>query len=221
MTRGALIVFLKVPKAGRVKTRLGRDIGMGRAAALFRHMIAATLAEAAKGRWRKIIAIDPPTEVFGWRAVWPAGFERLAQGRGSLGERMKAAMGAVPKGPVVIIGADAPGLQAGHIARAFAALGRADAVFGPAEDGGYWLIGLARRRPAPELFADVRWSSPHALADTLAGLPPGFRTVFLPILRDLDDADDLAMMGPLLRSASGRFVEARGRGVEPARLADP
>ncbi len=201
MMRGTLIVFLKTPKAGRVKTRLGRDIGMGRAAALFRHMIAATLAEAGKGRWRKIIAIDPPSDLSGLRGVWPVGFERLAQSRGSLGERMKTAMRAAPSGPVVVIGADAPGLRAAHIRRAFVALGHGDAVFGPAEDGGYWLIGLARRRPAPKLFADVRWSSPHALADTLAGLPPGFRTAFLPTLRDLDEAADLKAIGPLLRSA--------------------
>jgi hypothetical protein len=203
MTRGALIVFMKAAKAGRVKTRLGRGIGMGRAAALFRHMSAATLAEAGKGSWRKIIAVDPPGEVLRWRGGWPADFERLAQSRGDLGERMKAAMRAVHGGPVVIIGADAPGLRARHIRGAFAALGRADAVFGPADDGGYWLIGLARRRRAPELFANVRWSSRHALADTIASLPTAFTTAFLPTLQDIDEPNDLALAGPLLRSARG------------------
>lgn len=202
MTRGALIVFLKAAKAGRVKTRLGRAIGMGRAAALFRHMSAATLAEAGKGSWRKIIAVDPPGDALRWRG-WPQDFERLAQSRGDLGARMKTAMRAVPGGPVIIIGADAPALRARHIRRAFAALGSADAVFGPASDGGYWLIGLARRRAAPDLFANVRWSSRHALADTVASLPPTFTTEYLPILRDIDEPDDLAAAGPLLRSARG------------------
>lgn len=201
MTNGALIIFLKAPKAGRVKTRLGRDIGMGRAAALFRQMSAATLAEAGKGPWRKIIAVDPPSEVFGWRTLWPTAFERLAQSRGLLGARMNAAIKAVPKGPVVIIGADAPGLRARHIRQAFAALGRADAAFGPADDGGYWLIGLARRRSAPRLFENVRWSSRHALADSRASLPEDFRIAFLPTLKDVDDAADLVAAGPLLRSA--------------------
>lgn len=202
MTRGALIVFLKAAKAGRVKTRLGRAIGIGRAAALFRHMSAATLAEAGKGPWRKIIAVDPPGEVLHWRG-WPHDFERLAQSRGDLGARMKAAMCAVPGGPVVIVGADAPAMRARHIREAFAALGSADAVFGPASDGGYWLIGLARRRSAPHLFANVRWSSRHALADTIASLPPAFTTEYLSTLRDIDEPDDLAAAGPLLRSARG------------------
>lgn len=202
MTRGVLIVFLKAAKAGRVKTRLGRTIGMGRAAALFRHMCAATLAEASKGGWRKIIAVDPPGETLSWRG-WPQDFERIAQSRGDLGARMKAAMRAVPAGPVVIIGADAPALRARHIRAAFAALGSADAVFGPASDGGYWLIGLARRRAAPNMFANVRWSSQHALADTVASLPADFTTAYLPTLRDIDEADDLAAAGPLQRSPRG------------------
>lgn len=201
MNTGVLIVFLKAPRAGRVKTRLGRKVGMGRAAALFRHMSAATLAQAGKGPWRKVIAVDPPADRLAWRCLWPREFERLAQANGDLGERMKAAMRALPGGPVVIIGADAPAVRARHIRDAFAALGRADAVFGPADDGGYWLIGLARRRRAPDLFANVRWSSPQTLADTLASIPPTFSVALLPTLKDIDEPEDLAASGPLLRSA--------------------
>lgn len=203
MMQGSLIVFLKAPKAGRVKTRLGREIGMGRAACLFRLMSAATLEEARRGPWRKIIAVDPPGALFGWRALWPSAFGRMVQSPGDLGARMKAAFNAAPKGPVVIIGADAPGMRAAHLRAAFEALGRADAVFGPALDGGYWLIGLARRRPAPGLFQNVRWSSSHALADTLASLPKSYTVDYLPALRDLDNAEDLRALGPLLRSKRG------------------
>lgn len=201
MTTGTLIVFLKTPKAGRVKTRLGREIGVGRAAALFRQMVSMTLAQAANGPWRKIIAVDPPGDIENWRRAWPRCFELVAQSNGILGERMKSAMRSAPKGPVVIIGADAPSLRAAHIRQSFNQLGSADAVFGPAADGGYWLIGLARRRPAPALFSNVRWSSSFALADTIDSLPATFRTAFLTTLRDLDDARDLAMAPPLLRSA--------------------
>lgn len=200
MRTGALIVFLKTPKAGRAKTRLGAEIGMGRAAILYRQMIARTLAEAGGGGWRKIIAVDPPSDIYAWRGLWPAGFERIAQSRGTLGERMTAAMRAVSAGPVIIIGADAPGLRTRHIRRAFAALGRADAVFGPAADGGYWLVGLARRRSAPALFQNVRWSSEYALSDTLAGLPSIFQTEFLEPLCDVDSLADLKACAPLLRS---------------------
>ena len=97
----------------------------------------------------------------------------------------------MPPGPVVIIGADIPGILPRHLEDAFAALGRADVAVGPAPDGGYWLIGLARRRAVPPgLFRDVRWSSPHALEDTLATLP-GHRIATVATLRDVDCGDDL------------------------------
>jgi rSAM/selenodomain-associated transferase 1 len=200
MMRGTLIVFLKSPRAGRVKTRLGREVGMGRAAMLFRRMTEITLRETRNGSWRTVLAIEPPAELHANASLWGYNCPRVAQAPGDLGARMAAAMRAVAAGPVVIIGADAPGLRARRIADAFAALGSADAVFGPAEDGGYWLIGLARRRPAPRLFDGVRWSSSHALADSIASLPPSFATAFLPVLRDIDDAKDLRAHGPLLLS---------------------
>lgn len=201
MSKGTLIIFVKAPLAGRVKTRLGRDIGMGRAAVLFRHLTKRVLDEAEKGPWRAILAIDPLSELHSNFPAWSQSCERVAQTPGDLGARMKSAMAAVPCGPVVIVGADAPGLRAGHVREAFHALGRADAVFGPAEDGGYWLAGLARRRAAPRLFENVRWSSRHALADTVRSLPANFRIRYLSELRDVDDAADLRIAGPILRSA--------------------
>ena len=98
----------------------------------------------------------------------------------------------LPPGPVVIIGADIPGVTRTDIDAAFRALGDADAVFGPAEDGGYWLIGLARgRRTAPAgLFNNVRWSTVHALADTKASLGDA-RIAHVRTLRDVDTAEDL------------------------------
>jgi glycosyltransferase A (GT-A) superfamily protein (DUF2064 family) len=90
----------------------------------------------------------------------------------------------------VLVGSDIPGLSRADLAAAFRALGRADAVFGPAEDGGYWLVGFGPRRPA-QPFADVRWSTRHALADTLANFA-GRRIALLRSLRDVDTAADLA-----------------------------
>ncbi|HXI86863.1 MAG TPA: TIGR04282 family arsenosugar biosynthesis glycosyltransferase [Parvularculaceae bacterium] len=201
MTRGTLIVFVKAPLAGRVKTRLAREIGIGRAAVLFRRMCERTIGEAAKGGWRNILAVDPPAALHAEFPVWPRHFERMAQVAGDLGGRMSAAIASVESGPVVVIGADAPGLRAAHLHDAFSMLGRADAVFGPAEDGGYWLIGLARRKPAPDLFKNVRWSSRDALADTIASLPRDFHVDYLPVLRDIDAAADLDAVGPILLSA--------------------
>lgn len=194
--RGTVFVFVKAPRAGAVKTRLGAKIGMGRAAALFRIMTARTIAEAQKGPWRTVLAVDPPAAVSGWNALWSRGLARMAQGSGDLGARMARAFNSVPRGPAVIIGADAPELRARHIREAFRALGCADAAFGPAEDGGYWLIGLARRRAAPRLFNGVRWSTKHALDDTIKSMPAAFRIARLEALCDVDRVSDLAVLGP-------------------------
>ena len=95
-----------------------------------------------------------------------------------------------PPGPVVIVGSDIPGIRPAHVARAFRALGRADWVVGPAEDGGYWLIGARRRPSYRDPFAGVRWSSEHTLADTVANLT-GARIAFLEVLSDIDTGADL------------------------------
>jgi hypothetical protein len=94
------------------------------------------------------------------------------------------------QGPTCIIGADIPGIEAPHIAQAFKALGDHDAVFGPAPDGGYWLVGL-KHAPKPGLFANVRWSTEHALADSRATLPDA-RIATIATLADVDTAADLA-----------------------------
>jgi len=193
---GTLIIFVKAPVAGRVKTRLGADIGMARAATLFRLLTAQTIAEATKGPWRTMIAVDPPAAADKFCALWPKRFDRLMQSQGDLGRRMADAFQRAPAGPKIIIGADAPAVRASHIRAAFKALAGHDAVFGPATDGGYWLIGLAGRRRAADLFNGVRWSSDSALADTIKSLPASFRVATLGMLRDLDDGEDLKALGP-------------------------
>ena len=100
-------------------------------------------------------------------------------------------MRTLPPGPACIVGGDIPGIGRPHVARAFAALGGHDAVFGPAPDGGFWLVGLKRSAPPPAtLFRGVRWSGPHALADSMATLP-GARIALVDTLRDVDTAADL------------------------------
>lgn len=191
---GTAFIFVKAPQAGRVKTRLGREIGMARAAALFRIMMKKTLTETISGPWRTVLAVDPPSALRGWEIYWPSAIPRVSQGPGNLGDRMARMIKWAPPGPVIIIGADAPQMRTRHIRKAFSALARKDAVFGPADDGGYWLIGLSRRRAAPHLFKSVRWSSPHALEDTLKNLPDSFSVQFLESLRDVDEAADLEIM---------------------------
>jgi hypothetical protein len=122
--------------------------------------------------------------------VWPGTWRQIGQGTGDLGERMGRVMRALPPGPAVIIGTDVPDIRPDHVARAFRALGRHDAVFGPAADGGYWLVGLRRRPRVPEIFEGVRWSTEFALADTLANA----LTLDVALLDVLDDVDDGAAL---------------------------
>ena len=196
--RPTLVVFVKEPRLGRVKTRLARDIGAVEAAWWFRHQSARLIARLGRDRrWRTVLAVTPDAE--GMRSrVWPP-LPRAPQGRGDLGRRMTRFLCAEPgtrvrPGPVAVIGSDLPELRAHHVAAAFRLLRRHDAVLGPATDGGYWLIGLGNRRAVPrDLLEGVRWSTEHALADTLARLRH-LDVALAATLRDVDTAEDL--LGP-------------------------
>ena len=188
--RRILVVMVKEPRPGRVKTRLGREIGMVSAAWWFRHQVARLLRRLDDPRWQIILAVSPDHEGRQSR-IWPAHLPRVAQGPGDLGDRMGRLLRGMPPGPVCIIGADVPGIMPAHIARAFKSLGAHDAVFGPAHDGGYWLIGLKRSGAIPAtLFQGVRWSGEHALIDTIASLG-GLRVALTDRLNDVDTAADL------------------------------
>lgn len=189
--RPTLIVMLKEPRAGRVKTRLGRDIGATAAAWWMRHQTRRLLLRLRDPRWRLVLAVAPDRAALHSRA-WPADLCRVPQGRGDLGRRMRRALQWPARGPVCLIGGDIPAVRRGHIAAAFACLGDHQAVFGPATDGGYWLIGLAQPRRVPRGFLQgVRWSGPHALADTKASAA-NLRIALTATLADVDTVADLA-----------------------------
>lgn len=196
-----LVVMVKEPRPGRVKTRLGRDIGMIPAAQWYRRQALGLIARLRDPRWRIVLSVSPDAEAMRSR-IWPNDLPRLGQGPGGLGPRMARALRAGGRqGPVCLIGSDIPGVNRRHIARAFTRLGDHDAVFGPAEDGGFWLVGLSPLRRLPRgLFYGVRWSGPHALTDTLATLP-GRRIALADTLWDVDDGADLdrASQSPVRR----------------------
>jgi rSAM/selenodomain-associated transferase 1 len=194
MPRGHLVVMVRAPRLGAVKRRLARDLGDLAAWRFYRMTAGRLLRElGADPRWRTWLAVTPDRAARGGQGLWPGRHTLIAQGPGDLGVRMGRLLRALPPGPAVIVGSDIPGLRADHVARAFRALGGHDWVFGPAGDGGYWLIGARRRRPPRETFAHVRWSSPHALADTRANLK-GARIATLEELADVDTGDDLARL---------------------------
>lgn len=211
-----LVAFVKAPRLGRVKTRLAADIGIVAAWTFYRRTTAAILHRlAGQGRWRTWLAITPDAAVAA-PGLWPPilrppslcpsspgpnAWRMIGQGTGDLGRRMARVMGDLPPGPVIIIGTDVPDIRPGHIARGFRALGRHDAVLGPAADGGYWLVGLRRRPRLPEIFQGVRWSTEFALADTLANA----RALDVALLDVLEDVDDGAGWERWLRAeAAGR-----------------
>ncbi|HXZ03028.1 MAG TPA: TIGR04282 family arsenosugar biosynthesis glycosyltransferase [Stellaceae bacterium] len=202
--RRHVVVFLRAPRLG-VKSRLAAGIG-GLSALRFYRETSARLLRLLAGdrRWRLELWVTPDRAA---RARWPVHAPRRGQGGGDLGRRMARVFALLPPGPAVIVGSDIPALRPAHVAAAFGVLGRAEAVFGPAADGGYWLVGLRRRPRVPRgLFERVRWSSPQALADTLAGLPRGMSVALLETLADVDDAADYARWRGAAQSvvASGR-----------------
>lgn len=187
-----LVIFAKAPGLGRAKRRLGREIGALEAARFYRRTLERTIAACGRNRrWKTWLWITPDKETD--HPAWNASSRRLArvgQGSGDLGARMARPFRMLPPGPVVLIGSDIPTVSPTIIAAAFHALGTHDLVFGPAVDGGFWLIGAKRVRPWPyDLFKDVRWSTGHALADTRANVAGPLSVGFVDTLEDIDDAD--------------------------------
>jgi rSAM/selenodomain-associated transferase 1 len=184
--RRHLAIFARSPRLGRVKSRLAEQVGPFEALRLHRLIPMDVNEKVARSpRWRCWIWVTPEP------AVWPRGIPRRLQAKGDLAERMADAVRSLPAGPVVLVGTDIPDLDVDNVTRAFAALQCNDAVFGPAEDNGYWLVVLRRRPQFPHLFDGIRWSSEHALADTVANLWPGRRYALVDTLADVNDVAGL------------------------------
>jgi hypothetical protein len=189
--RPRLVVFVRAPLLGTVKRRLATGIGAAAARDFYAAASRALLRRVGRdARWRTELWVTPDLYAVSGR-FWDPALPRAPQGSGDLARRMTRAFLAGGAGPALIVGSDIPDIAPRHVAAAFRALGAADAVFGPAADGGYWLVGLRQGALARGLFDGVRWSSEHALADTLANLR-GKRVAMLETLSDIDDAADLA-----------------------------
>ena len=182
-----LVVFAKEPRIGKVKSRLATDIGSVSAWAFYQQNLTQILRKLETSQhWRCWIAITPDRALLIPR-ILSKKWSQIGQRNGGLGQRMRRVMKIMPPGPVVIIGTDIPEISPRHIMKAFKALGRNDVVFGPADDGGYWLVGLKRRPKLINLFQNVRWSTEHALSDTQSNIPSGQKIALLETLEDIDD----------------------------------
>lgn len=203
------IVFARAPRLGAVKRRLARDVG-DRAALRFHRATLETLlrALARDRRFSTVLALTPDQA----RLRLPARVARISQGAGDLGQRMARVFRRFPRRRVALVGCDIPGVGAGDLRAALRVLGRSPSVFGPAKDGGYWLVGMGYHRPAHP-FAAVRWSGKHALSDTKRNFRC-HKPALLRRLRDVDRACDLRAAG---YSAAGFRCSCK-RGISSTRL---
>ena len=189
-------MFAKAPVPGRVKTRLAEELGAIRAAEVYRQIGRRVVTQLSGGAYRMVIYFDPPgsePEINAW--LGDLEHERLQQPAGDLGSRLTQGFrwGFAEGRSVCVVGTDIPGLDRQPVEDAFAILsspGGPDLVVGPALDGGYYLLGL--RRPAPELFRDIPWSTGDVLEATMARAKRlGLTVHSLSALADVDRPEDL------------------------------
>ena len=166
LARPLVILMVRAPVAGAIKTRLAADIGSAEALRFYRGTTASIIRRLGNDpRWRMVLAVTPDRHCCA--RFWPTGMERLPQRQGSLGRRMLRLLGSPAGQAAVLIGSDIPDIRASDIADALRKVGRTKLVFGPSKDGGFWLIGRSAWPLPRKLFDDVRFSTEHALADAL------------------------------------------------------
>jgi rSAM/selenodomain-associated transferase 1 len=195
--RGCVCVFAKPPRPGEAKTRLTPELGDAGAAALARAFFVDTWETVSRLSWAEAVLATTDVADSEWsfldRArVWP-------QGDGSLGHRLaRVLQRALHQFPFAIaVGTDSPGLPTALLEAAAVALRESDAVLGPSDDGGFYLIGL--RRCPVDLLTDLPWSAPDTFASTLRRLHSrGLDTTVLQPRFDVDRPDDLRRLRRLI-----------------------
>ena len=192
--KNTLIIFARYPRAGEVKTRLGAEIGMEKAAEVYRQLAEGTFAIAGElaGMVRSCLFYEPSASIHEMRKWVGDGLELFPQEGEDLGERMRNVFRKVfdeGANASLIVGTDIPDLDAGLVRKGFEHLEREPVVVGPSVDGGYYLLGM--QKGVGDLFSGVRWSSQHVLADTLARVSNlGLSCGLLPELADIDTKED-------------------------------
>jgi rSAM/selenodomain-associated transferase 1 len=194
--KDSLIIFMKNPSLGKVKTRLAADIGDDKALEVYQSLLTKCRQECLKVETNRFLYyhefVDDHDE---WSQLF---FQKRKQSKGNLGEKMKSAFADVqsPNGPnpTVIIGTDCYDLDHEMISLAFKALRMTDVVLGPANDGGYYLLGC--RHFVPELFEQIDWSTDQVLQQTVMKVNQlGLNYFLLEERIDLDTFDDLKASG--------------------------
>lgn len=189
-----LIIFIKNPEIGKVKTRLAAGIGNEKALEVYQQLLRITHYQTQPLPCIKHVCYsDHVDENDNWDK---ADYHKHVQSNGDLGSRMLGAFqGVFDRGAekMVIIGSDCPEITTKIINEAFSKLDNYDVVIGPAKDGGYYLLGM--KCPLPMLFKNKEWSSDSVFADTVLDLiDMGLNHYRLPELSDLDTIYDLPLL---------------------------
>jgi rSAM/selenodomain-associated transferase 1 len=205
-----VILFAKIPVKGRVKTRLAQELDGDLVLRLYESMVLDTIDMLKQSGYPFRICISPPGAVEEAGTWLGKDYAFMPQTGGDLGERMERAFVRVfTEGfrEAILIGSDIPGLSSGTVREAFASLAGHDAVIGPANDGGYYLIGSTREAHYPEIFHSMPWSTPAVFRETLARFKAASRSVHvLPECIDADTREDLIT---LMRRQEGRTASSR------------
>jgi len=191
-----LIVFVKYPEPGKVKTRIAGELGAEKAAEIY-SLIAKSVIENVSGsdKYRTVIFFDPPEMEKGIRQwIGRSDVTYEPQSGNNIGERMSDAFERVFSGgdeKAVLIGTDVPEITEGIVAEALRLLEFEDAAIGPAEDGGYYLLGL--KKPESLLFDDdIEWGSDSVYKRTIERMEKLYLSYkSLDTLRDVDTAEDI------------------------------
>jgi rSAM/selenodomain-associated transferase 1 len=204
-------VFAKEPRSGQVKTRLAAQTSADWAARVATAFLLDAVQRLARIDAALVLAFTPPAAQSYFAEIAQGQFRLIPQTEGDLGRRMAAFFteqfhaGAAA---AVLVGTDSPTLPLSFIVQAFQELESADVVIGPSTDGGYYLIGCARR--VPPVFDGIPWSTSVVLSHTMASLQdPAYRLALLPPWYDVDTLDDWRML-------QGHVAAQRRAGVDPA-----
>ncbi|MFI8479445.1 TIGR04282 family arsenosugar biosynthesis glycosyltransferase [Pseudomonas sp. NPDC078700] len=194
----SLHMLARAPRPGQVKTRLIPALGADGACDLQRRLVERALSLCADGFSQRFLWLDDGPDTKLQALAEQHGWTVVEQPAGDLGERMRCitALGLVESDAVMLIGNDCPAINAEYLAQARAALVDAPAVLGPAEDGGYVLLGL--RQNSSRLFSNIAWGTAEVLRLTLARLAElDWRYKLLPVLWDVDRPEDLQRLASL------------------------
>jgi len=199
MENPCVLLFLKAPETGRVKTRLSKDLNPRAVLDLYRCFVSDILSTLENAGYPIILCHDPPDDSKAIRRWLGNRHPLMPQHTGDLGKRMADAFrNCFSRGfdRAVLIGTDIPDLPPGFVQEAFSSLTDHPVVLGPADDGGYYLIGFRSDSFIPEVFKGIPWSTPSVLEQTRRILETLGRSChLLPTWKDIDTAVDLKALG--------------------------